>query len=353
MLIEIFSTFLKLGLFAFGGPAAHIAMMENEFVHDKGWLSQEEFLSLLGFTNLIPGPNSTEMAMLIGQKRAGKKGLLVAGFAFILPAMILVMFIGFLYQRYHELDQIQTIFNTMQPVVMAIILSALVKMLSSQIKDINKVVIFILALIAAWFKMNELLVLLSAGLLYYLSTKIKKDNLFVIEPLSLMSLFFIFFKIGLILFGSGYVLFAFVQAEFVNSLGLLSNSQIVDAILVGEITPGPVLTTATFIGYQFHGILGGLIATLGIFLPSFLLVLLLGSIFERLQSIKWFSTILSGVAMGSLALMAMVLVNIGMTSLTSGLSIAIFVITSIGLIKYKKSPFLFICLTLVLSLFLI
>ncbi len=352
MVKEIISIFLKLGLFAFGGPAAHIALMEEEFVDKRKWLSKQDFLDLLGFTNLIPGPNSTEMAILIGWKRAGIAGLFAAGIAFIFPAMIIVMLVAFLYSRYSDFSQVQVIFSALKPIVTAIILSAFIKLSKVLIEDKKRIVVFLMAIILSIVGLEEVLVLLIAGLAYFIGVKLleSKNKLLMIEPISLATLFLVFLKIGALLFGSGYVLFAFVQAEFVDKLGLLTNSQMIDAIAVGEFTPGPVLTTATFVGYQLHGISGGLLATAGIFLPSFILILILGPIFDRLKEVNWISLVLKGVATGSLALMAMVAVSLGFETLVDPKSILLFAVSVVGIVRFKKSPILFIGLGLLVGI---
>lgn len=352
MVKEIIFVFLKLGLFAFGGPAAHIALMEEEFVDKRKWLSKQEFLDLLGFTNLIPGPNSTEMAIMIGWKRAGVAGLFAAGIAFIFPAMVIVMIVAMLYSRYSDLSQIQAIFGVLKPIVTAIILAAFIKLSKVLIEDKKRIIVFILAIILSLIGLEEVVVLLAAGAVYLGVKKIikSKNKMLMIEPISLTILFLTFLKIGALLFGSGYVLFSFVHTEFVEKLGVLTDGQMIDAIAVGEFTPGPVLTTATFIGYQLHGLAGGLLGTAGIFLPSFLLILILGPVFNRLKEIDWISLLLKGVATGSLALMAIVVVNLGIETLVNWQTMVLFIVSLLGIVKFKKSPMLFIGLGLLVGL---
>lgn len=202
--------------------------------------------------------------------------------------------------------------------------------------------------------MEEIIVLLAAGVLYLGIEKMlkSKNKMFMVEPISLTILFLTFFKIGSLLFGSGYVLISFIQTEFVQKLGVLTNSQVIDAVTVGEFTPGPVLTTATFIGYQLQGVVGGLVATAGIFMPSFILTLLLGSMFNKIKGIESISHILKGVATGSLALIAIVVINLGIETLINWQTIAIFVVSLLGMVKYKKSPIIFIVLGLFVGLIL-
>ena len=316
---EIILIFLKLGLFAFGGPAAHVALMEEEFVDKRKWLSKQEFLDLLGFTNLIPGPNSTEMAIMIGGRGAGVAGLFAAGIAFILPATIIVMIVAGLYSRYGDLSQIQAIFGVLNPIVTAIILSAFIKLSKVLVDDKKRIIAFVLAIILSVLGFQEIVVLLGAGLAYLGVDKLlkSKNKILMIEPISITVMFLTFLKIGALLFGSGYVLISFLHTEFVEGLGILTNQQIIDAVAVREFTPGPVLTTATFIGYQLHGVAGALVATVGMFLPSFLLVLILGSVFNRIKEINWISVVLKGIATGSLALIALVVVNLSIETLVS------------------------------------
>lgn len=352
MVKEIIFVFLKLGLFAFGGPAAHIALMEEEFVDKRKWLSKQEFLDLLGFTNLIPGPNSTEMAIMIGWKRAGVAGLFAAGIAFIFPAMIIVMIVAMLYSKYSDLSQIQAIFGALKPIVTAIILAAFIKLSKVLIEDKKRIIIFLLAIILTLLGLEEVIVLLLAGVAYLGVEKAlkSKNKILMVEPISLTIIFLTFLKIGALLFGSGYVLFSFVHTEFVEKLGVLTDAQMIDAIAVGEFTPGPVLTTATFIGYRLHGLAGGLLATAGIFLPSFLLILILGPVFNRLKEINWISLLLKGVATGSLALMVIVIVNLATETLVNWQTVLLFMAGLVGIVKFKKSPMLFIGLGLVLGL---
>ena len=202
--------------------------------------------------------------------------------------------------------------------------------------------------------MEEIIVLLAAGVLYLGIEKMlkSKNKMFMVEPISLTILFLTFFKIGSLLFGSGYVLISFIQTEFVQKLGVLTNSQVIDAVTVGEFTPGPVLTTATFIGYQLQGVVGGLVATAGIFMPSFILTLLLGSMFNKIKGIESISHILKGVATGSLALIGIIVINLGIETLINWQTIAIFVVSLLGMVKYKKSPIIFIVLGLFVGLIL-
>lgn len=347
MIKDLILTFTKLGLSAFGGPAAHIAMMRQEVVEKRKWLEDEEFLNLMGFTNLIPGPNSTEMAIMIGWRKAGTLGLFVSGISFIFPAMVMVIIIGFLYRQYGDLPQVTTLFDTLKPVVSAIIVVAFIKLVRPALPHWKQLTVLFVAIAMSYLGLSELLVLILSGCLYLLLTRFPKQ--LMVEPISLIGLFLLFLKIGSMLFGSGYVLVAFLESELVTSLNLMSYDLLIDAIAVGEITPGPVLTTATFIGYQLHGLAGSIVATIGIFAPSFILVLLLGPVFSKMSQNKVFSIVLRGVALGSLALMALVSWRLSVTTLNSLLTWILFLVTMVGLLKTKMSAIVFIGLGLIVG----
>lgn len=348
--IEIVLVFLRLGLFSFGGPAAHISMMEEEIVSKRKWIDQKEFIDLLGFTNMIPGPNSTEMAILLGLKRAGKIGLLLAGVSFIAPAMLIVLLLGSLYSAYGELPQIQSIFLHIKPVIVAIITIAIIKLFKVAIKNILGVMIFVLSIVLLLAGFNEILVLITAGFMYFLFKQSKAAKTLAVDPVSLLFIFLTFLKIGSVLYGSGYVLLSFIQSEFIEGAGILTRQQMLDAITVGEMTPGPVFTTATFIGYILRGVLGGIAATIGIFLPSFLLVLFLNPVFEKLKKSAAFTSILSGVNIASLALMARVILPISIDISSSWLLIIMFFISFISIFRFKINPIFLILSAIIIGL---
>ena len=307
---------------------------------------------LLGFTNLIPGPNSTEMAIILGHRRAGKWGLFLAGISFILPAMVIVMIIGHFYKLYGDLPRVQTIMEYIKPVIVAIIVAALIKLFKTAIKDISTFIVFCLSLLLVVFGASELTVLIVAAILLLLIKKDWNFKNYVIEPFSLSILFLTFLKIGLLLYGSGYVLLAFIQSEFVDKLQVLTQVQMIDAISVGEFTPGPVFTTATFIGYLLFGIPGALVATVGIFLPSFLLVLILAPLFSKLKQSNTFSKMLIGINAAALALMANVTIQLGQNIFVEWYFILIFFISLLGILKYKINSAFFILGGILLGLFL-
>lgn len=336
-LVEIFKVFLRLGTTAFGGPAAHISMMDEEIVEKRKWINRDKFMDLIGATNLIPGPNSTELAIFLGYQRGGILGLLIAGISFIFPAMIIILLFAIVYVKYGSIPQVSSILYGIKPVIMAIIIQALYRLGKSVIK--NKISLLLsLAIFGLYFLgIKEIPLLLISGLIMLVISNIKVigDKFFSISFISLYLLFFTFLKIGAVLYGSGYVLLAFLEAEFVNKLGLLTRSQLLDAIAIGQFTPGPVFTTATFIGYLLRGIPGAILATVGIFIPSFLLVWVLNPLIPKLRQSKIMSAMLDGINIGSLVLMATVSLKLGAASLVDPLTIIIFLISLLVLIKYK------------------
>ncbi|MGC2433484.1 MAG: chromate efflux transporter [Desulfobaccales bacterium] len=336
---ELALFFLRLGTTAFGGPAAHIAMMEDEVVRRRRWLPRERFLDLLGAANLIPGPTSTEMAIYIGYLCKGWAGLLLAGVCFIAPAMIIVTAFAWAYVRFGNLPQITWLLYGVKPVVIAIILQALWQLGRTAVKSRFLGALAIIAVALDFLGINILGVLFGAGLLSGLQRGIIRDRLqdrrallimllaagaFVCAAyfasglyspsrveLGLLPLFLFFVKVGSIVFGSGYVLLAFLQADLVPHWHWLTSTQLLDAIAVGQVTPGPVFTTATFIGYLLAGLPGALMATAGIFLPSFVLVAVSGALILRLRKSAVAGAFLDGVIVASLALMAVVTWRLG------------------------------------------
>lgn len=334
---EIFYVFIKLGFLAFGGPAAHIAMMEEEVVKKRQWLSREKFVDLLGFTHLIPGPNSTEMAIHLGYIRGGTIGLLIAGVSFILPAMAIVLSLAVVYVGYGSLPTVAGIFNGVKPVILAIVALALFRLAKSVLKGWKAWITFVAVLAFSLSGVKEIPLLLLAGILTLGVGEGKRlrSKTLSVEPLSLLLLFLTFLKIGSVLYGSGYVLLAFLESEFVHGFGILTSQQLLDAVAVGQFTPGPVFTTATFIGYLIHGFWGAILATLGIFLPSFLLVYFLQPVFEKLRSSKRIAIVLDGVNAASLALMAAVSVRYGSSTLIHLYGVTVFLVSFFLLLRTK------------------
>ena len=309
----IAKTFTRLSVGAFGGPAAHVAMMNEEFVRKRHWLSQEKFLSLVAATQLIPGPNSTELAMHIGYLRAGWKGLLVAGAAFICPAALIVAGAAWFYQTYGQLPWLEAVFAGLRPVIVAIIGQALWSFGRDTLKSRKEMILFVAFLAAIFAGVGEIAIVgagLVAGLIeYYWSIRgrFRQGTLGGIEPIGLSVLFLAFAKVGSVLFGSGYVLVAFLRSELVEHRQWISERLLLDAIAIGQMTPGPVFTTATFIGWMLSGPAGALAATVGIFLPAFAFVALSVPLLNRLQTSQLFKSVLRGVLVASLAAMASVI----------------------------------------------
>lgn len=351
---EVALVFFKLGLFAFGGPAAHIAMMEHEVVSKRKWMTREHFLDLIGATNLIPGPNSTEMTMHCGHERAGFKGLIVAGLCFIFPAVLTTGALAWFYIEYGEIPSVQSFMFGIKPAVLAIIAGAILKLGKKSVKNTEIAVFGVLVLALALYGFNEVLVLLGAGvvgMLYFSLRNRSTQNSILLLPLGFLSsselilnkisateVFLTFLKVGAVLYGSGYVLFAYLDAELVSK-GLLSTAELLDAIAIGQFTPGPVLSTATFIGYQLAGFNGALMATAGIFLPSFVFVAIMNPFVPKMRKSKVLRYFLDAVNVAAVAIMLSVLVNMTVSSVVdwkSGLVAALAVFFTFG--KYKLNP---------------
>lgn len=346
---ELLAVFVRLGFTAFGGPAAHIALLHDEAVQRRKWLTDEEFLDLLGATNLIPGPNSTEMALHIGHRRAGFAGLLLAGAGFILPAVGIVLALAWLYQRGQGLPELEWLLYGVKPIIIAIILMALwglaKKALTTSAAWLAAGAVLGLYLLGV----NEILLLVLGGLALLLTRGVlRSGNLAALLPplgglaatsapatANVLSLFLIFLKIGSVLYGSGYVLLAFLRADFVQRLGWLTDAQLIDAVAIGQITPGPVFTSATFVGYLAAGVPGALAATLGIFLPSFVFVLLVNPWIPRLRSSATFGALLDGVNIASLGLMAAVTLQLGLAAVVDGWTAALGLAALVALQRYK------------------
>lgn len=335
---EIFKVFTKLGFTAFGGPAAHVAMMEDEIVDKRKWLSKEKFVDMFGLTSLIPGPNSTEMAIFLGYDRGGFIGLLIAGLSFIIPAMAMVLLFTFLYMQYNTIPQIANILDGIKPVVIAIVLNAVLKLVKTVLKKPVYWAVFVVTIGLYLMGVNELILLFGMGLLVFVYNYLVESSngkTLVIEPVSLILLFLTFLKIGAVLYGSGYVLLAFLENEFVNGLGVISQGQLIDAVAIGQLTPGPVFTTAASIGYMVRGLPGALVSTAGIFIPSFLLVAILNPILHKLRASQKLKFLLDGVNVASLALMAAVLIRLFESSIVNIPTAIVGVLSFIALYVYK------------------
>ncbi|MFL1894726.1 chromate efflux transporter [Aquimarina sp. 2-A2] len=353
---EVALVFFKLGCIAFGGPAAHIAMMEDEIVTKRKWMTRQHFLDLIGATNLIPGPNSTEMTMHCGHERAGKIGLFVAGFCFILPATVITLLFAYFYSTYGTLPEVAPFLAGIQPAVLAIIASAILKLGKKALKNYQLLILGVLVAIASFLGVNEILALLCAGVLgafVFSGLGSTQKKLFSLSPMMLLwfgitkltnlKIFLTFLKVGAVLYGSGYVLFAYLDTELVST-GWLTRAELIDAIGVGQFTPGPVLSTATFIGFQLGGFWGALLATLGIFLPSFFFVLILNPLLPKLQKSTFFRHFLDSVNIAAVALMLVVLYRMAITTVVDWISLVIFGIALILVFLFKKVSVIWIVL---------
>ncbi len=354
---EVARLFLRLGLTAFGGPAAHIAMFRDEVVTRRNWVTDEEFLDLMAATNLIPGPNSTEMTMHLGYIRAGRWGLVAAGTVFILPAFLVVLAIAALYVRYETMPAAQWLLYGIQPVVIAIILQAVWGLTRTAVRSWLPGIVAVAVFGLYFLNINELVLLFGGGLLVmlwrngrrFVESSRSEMGLWAIlpggialrhfiqepTPVSLSTLFLTFLKIGSVLYGSGYVLVAFLQTEFVERLGWISSRQLLDAVAIGQFTPGPVFTTATFIGYLVAGVPGAIVATVGIFLPGFVFVAVTNPFIPRLRQSPWLAALLDGVVASSLGLMAAVTVDLARQAIVDLPTALLAVLAAVLLIRFK------------------
>jgi len=364
---EIALVFLKLGTIAFGGPAAHLAMMEEEFVRRRRWITHAEFLDRLAAANLIPGPSSTEVAIFVGQLKRGWRGLIVAGCCFIIPAAVIVSAIAWAYVRFGSLPKAESVLPAIKPAVVAIVIQALGKLGRTGVRTPLLAVIAVLAAGLSLVGVSPVLVLVFAGLVSAAAWATKNRLLGVgavglkkvvglpkvvalpkivagamavaavgaAFPVGLARLFLSFLKVGSVVFGSGYVLLAFLQAEFVERLHWLTEKQLIDAVAVGQFTPGPLFTTATFIGYVVAGWMGAAVATIGIFLPGFVLVAVSGPLIPRLRRSAVAAAALDGVVAGSLALMAVVAMQLGKASIVDRTTLVVFGMSLIALLRFR------------------
>jgi chromate transporter len=349
---ELALVFLRLGTTAFGGPAAHIAMMEDEVVRRRRWMTREEFLDLLGAANLIPGPNSTELAIHVGHRQGGWAGLLVAGVSFILPAVLIVTAFAWAYVRYGSLPEVAGILYGVKPVIIVIVLQALWSLGKTAVKTKFLAVVGLAGIALTWLGVHELLILAGAGLLVVLVRVVAQHDrrslsvcsisqfAFLLQSTAtstfgLLPLFLFFLKVGAVLYGSGYVLLAFIRADLVERWHWLTETQLLDAIAVGQVTPGPVFTTATFIGYVLGGYQGAIVATLGIFLPAFCFVALSGPLVPRIRRSPAAGAFLDGVNVAALSLMVLVIYQLGRASLVDIKTVLIGVISGFILFRFR------------------
>jgi chromate transporter len=361
---ELARLFLKLGCVAFGGPAAHIAMYEDEVVRRRGWMSAEHFLDLVGATNLIPGPNSTEMTMHVGYERAGWAGLVVAGSCFVLPAALITGVLAWLYVQFGTLPAAAPFLDGIKPAVLAIILGAVWRLGRKAVKSWRVLAVGVAVLVAVLAGANEVIALLVGGVVGMFWLRLgggrgsEGANVLAVPigapftklaglgtlsaglgaaaasvPLWKLALFFL--KVGAILYGSGYVLIAFLHGDLVAGYGWLTDQQLLDAVAIGQFTPGPVLSTATFIGYVIAGAPGAVVATVAIFLPSFFFVLILNPLIPRLRSWPWTAAFLDSINVSALALMVAVTLELGMVVLTAWPAWVIAVLAAVLTLRFR------------------
>lgn len=342
---DLAAVFLRLGILGFGGPAAHIAMMEHEVVRRRAWMTREELLELIAVCHLLPGPTSTELAIHIGHRRAGWRGLVVAGLAFILPAVLIVGTLAWAYVRWGALPEAGAVLAGVAPVMVAIVAHALVGFARTALTSAPRIVAAVLAAAAALAGVHELAILAVVGLAFALPHARPRAALFWIAPAaplaadpSVLRVFLIFLKIGSLLFGSGYVLVAFLRTELVDRLHWLTEAQLLDAVAVGQITPGPVFSTATFAGYLVAGPAGAAAATTGIFLPAFLFVAAAEPLVRALRRSAAATAFLAGVTVASLALMASALVLLSRFALVDVPTIALALTAFAALLSTRVSP---------------
>ncbi len=357
-LAEVAALFLRLGFTAFGGPAAHIAMMRDEVVQRRRWVTEQQFLDMLGVCNLIPGPTSTEMAIYLGYIRAGWRGLILGGALFILPATLIVLAIAWAYVRFGSTPSVAALFYGIKPVIIAIIAQALWGLARVAVKGVFLAGVGVAIMALSLLGANPIVLLLGGGVLTMLVAYARRRSqgegpAALLPPLGLPSvggalaaggvavslgtLFLTFLKIGALVYGSGYVLLAFLRDDLVNKLGWLTNQQLIDAIAVGQFTPGPVFTTATFIGYLVGGVPGAVVATVAIFLPGFVLIAALYPLAPRLRASPWTGAFLDGVNVAAVGLIAAITVQLGEAALIDLVTVAVAIVATGVLVRFKPN----------------
>ena len=347
-LAELVRVFGSLGVIGFGGPAAHIALMRREVVERRRWLTDAQLVDLIGITSLIPGPNSTELAMLVGRVRAGGAGLVVAGLAFILPAATIVLSFAWAYVTFGQTPTGEALLYGVKPVVVAIVAVAIVAFARTALTGPLRGAVAVAAATLWIAGVNEL-VLLVAGALIVAMARLGRYRWAAIgvvlpvagataaAPVSLLTLGAVFLKAGALLYGSGYVLLAFLRGDLVERLGWLTDAQLLDAVAIGQVTPGPLFTTATFIGYVLAGVPGAVVATVAIFLPAFVLVALIGPMAERLRDRPLTAALLDGVNAAAIGLMAAVSVQLGASAIHDPLTVAL-ALGTVVLLWWGRAP---------------
>ncbi len=328
---ETFRVFLRIGCTAFGGPAAHVAMMEDELVQRRGWVTRERFLDLLGATQLIPGPNSTELALHLGRLRAGWPGFFAAGACFVLPAALASGTLAWMYLRVGMRPEVAGILMGIKPVVLAVVAQAIWRLGRTAVRSVPLALLGTMALVATLAGVPELAVLAGAALLAAALRPVPAG----VAHVSAWPIFLVFAKVGALLFGSGYVLLAFLRTELVTARGWLTEAQLLDAFALAQVTPGPVFTTSTFAGYVAGGVPGAVAATVGVFLPAFVLVALSGPLVPHLRASRLTGAVLDGVNVASLGLMAAVAVRLAGTAVTGVPTLLIALAAAVALLRFR------------------
>ena len=372
-LIELMLVNLKIGCTSFGAPTAHIAMMEDEYVRKRKWLTAEHFLDLLAAANLIPGPNASETCYHVGYVHAGYPGLFTAGFSFILPALFASMLLSWVYVRFGSLPQLEGLFYFLNPLVLGIVLVTTWRIGKTSLLGWEQLLLFSLALVGRWANLNEVLIMLGCGalaVLLHFGFKRKPDNpgslLLSFVPLPMLGaalkmsleaigerawqIFWYFLRTGAVLFGSSLVLFALIKEDVVNRFGWLTTQQLADAIAVGQITPGPVLSSSTFIGYLAGGFWGGIAATVGVFLPSFIIVAITAPLVKKMRDNEVTSLFLRGVNAAVVALILMVCVDLAQNALVDGWTVLVFVAGLLAMMLLKAQPYMLVLAGLAMGL---
>jgi len=372
-LIELMLVNLKIGCTSFGAPTAHIAMMEDEYVRKRKWLTAEHFLDLLAAANLIPGPNASETCYHVGYVHAGYPGLFTAGFSFILPALFASMLLSWVYVRFGSLPQLEGLFYFLNPLVLGIVLVTTWRIGKTSLLGWEQLLLFSLALVGRWANLNEVLIMLGCGalaVLLHFGFKRKPDNpgslLLSFVPLPMLGtalkmsfeaigerawqIFWYFLRTGAVLFGSSLVLFALVNEDVVNRFGWLTTQQLADAIAVGQITPGPVLSSSTFIGYLAGGFWGGIAATVGVFLPSFIIVAITAPLVKKMRDNEVTSLFLRGVNAAVVALILMVCVDLAQNALVDGWTVLVFIAGLLAMMLLKAQPYMLVLAGLAMGL---
>lgn len=348
---ELFRFYLRLGLTAFGGPAAHIALMEHEAVEQRRWVTRERFLDLVGACNLLPGPSSTQVAMSLGYCRAGWMGLAVAGVCFIVPASLATLALAWAYVHYGNLPQSQGLLYGAKPVMVAIVVQAIWRLGRMALRTWLLGLMGVACFVAAFAGVPPLALLLVSGALIaclVVAPKLRQNRLpaFVLPAAlggtaagtmsaGLLPILLVFLKLGVVIFGSGYVLLAFLQTDLVDRLHWITQAQLLDAVTAGQVTPGPVFATATFLGYLLHGYAGAAVATFAIFLPSFVMAGIVGALAGRMRSSRWAGAFLDGVNAAAIALMAYVAVILGRATLIDAWTWGICIPSAVLLVRFR------------------